>query len=67
VSYPLLITSDWQAVPGVLLSGRQEFIADLGEVYRFDVCDHCGKPIRDHIWFRLVNENTVSHCSEVTS
>lgn len=63
-AFPLLITSDTWAIPPRLWDHQVEHVDDMG-AYRFEVCNHCGKPVRDHIWILLAAESNVMDCSEV--
>ena len=63
---PILITSDAAAVPKRHWERPITSVHDMGEVFRYEVCSHCRKPIRDHIWFLIDRANDqVSDCSEV--
>ena len=63
---PIVITTDYDAIPKRHWELPVQVVPNLAEVYRYEMCFVCAKPVRDHTWF-VVNPETgyVSDCSEV--
>lgn len=63
MSFPRLITVNAMAVPHEHWELPRTHIHNMAVVYPHEECTCCGGKIRNHIWFVLSGETTVSDCS----